>query len=222
MRLKLLFLAILIPFLVGAQATCKVLLSALDSVYVGDCKKGLADGSGEAWGKFYYKGKFVSGYPQGQGRAEYRDGTVYDGSWKKGLRNGKGTMTFMENGQTVEKTWIWENDTRQKEVLAPAYKVITKRNITRLNVFSQGEGETVWFHPMSDGGVASDFQDFSLSGSSGSEVTHSPKIGYENVTFPFTGTIRYKAWNKLRTMQYELFLEIEITRPGNWTVQIQN
>lgn len=222
MKVKILLIAVFVPLFVAAQETCKVLLPALDSVYVGACKKGQADGFGEAWGKFYYKGKFVNGYPQGEGRAEYRDGTVYTGSWKSGLRNGKGTLTYQENGRVLEKTWIWKNDVKQKEVFPQAYRIISQRNIGRLRVYNQGGANGVWFQPNSDGGVTTDFQDFSVSGNSGREMIQRPKIGYEEVTFPFKGSVRFKAWNKLRTAQYELYLEIEITQPGNWVVEIQN
>jgi len=138
MTVILLLISVMIPIFVSAQQTCKVLLPELDSIYAGECKRGLANGSGEAWGKFYYKGKFVNGYPHGEGRAEYPDGTVYNGSWKDGLRNGKGTVTFRENGDLVEKTWIWKNDVKQKEMLPAAYKIITQRNIGRLRIYDQG------------------------------------------------------------------------------------
>ena len=222
MKINLLLLLFFISLFVSAQETCKVLLPSLDSLYRGDCKKGLANGSGEARGKFYYKGKFVNGYPQGVGRAEYPDGTVYNGLWKNGLRNGKGTLSFKENGRMVEKTWIWENDLKQKEVVPPSYKIITQRNIGRLRVFDQGGTNSVWFYPKSDGGVISGFQDFLLSTSSGKEIIDIQKIGYEEVTFPFKGSVKYKAWNKLRTVEQEILLEIEITKPGNWVVEIQN
>lgn len=222
MKLMVLLISVIIPIFVTAQQNCKVLFPALDSIYMGECKKGLANGSGEAWGKFYYKGKFVNGYPHGEGRAEYRDGTVYTGSWKDGLRNGQGTVTFRENGNLVEKTWIWKNDIKQKEVIPPAYKIITQRNIGRLRVYDQGGTNSVWFHPKSDGGIISGFQEFGLSASSGREIIQTPMIGYEDVTFPFTGSVKYKAWNKMRTTEYELFLEINITKPGNWVVEIQN
>jgi hypothetical protein len=220
---KLLLISFIIPLFVTAQETCKVLLPALDSIYVGECKKGMANGSGEAWGKFYYKGKFSSGYPDGVGRAEYPDGSVYNGLWKNGLRNGKGTLTFKENGRDVEKTWIWKNDVKQNEVIPPSYRIITQRNIGRFRVYDQGGViNSVWFYPNSDGGVISGLQDFFLSGSSGKEISNNSKIGYEDVTFPFKGSVKYKAWNKLRTTEYELYLEIEITKPGNWVVEIQN
>lgn len=222
MKIRILLIAVMLPFIVSAQQPCKVLLAGLDSVYSGKCKNGLANGSGEAWGRFHYKGKFVDGYPQGEGRAEYPDGTVYAGYWKMGLKHGKGTILYKENGKEIHRTWMWENDVRVKEIMPPPYKVITQRNVSRMRVYKQGGESQVWFYPNSMGGVSTDFQDMQLSGTSGRESKFSPKFGFEDVVFPFKGAIRYKAWNKLRTTQFEILVEIEITEPGNWIVEIQN
>jgi len=215
-------MAIIFPLFVSAQQTCKVLLPDIDSAYVGKCKNGLADGQGEAWGKFHYKGKFEGGYPHGEGRAEYPDGTVYVGGWKKGQKHGKGTLFLKENGKVVQKSGLWQNDVMKKEIVAPSYKVITQRNINRLRIYKQGVGNYVWFYPNSIGGASSDFQELQLSGTSGKEIILNSKAGYEDVIFPFTGSIKYKAWNKLRTEQFEVLLEIEISDPGIWVVEIQN
>jgi hypothetical protein len=163
----------------------------------------------------------VDGYPNGSGKAEYLDGTIYIGDWKSGQKNGKGTIYLKVNGKVVGRQGIWENDVMQKEILAPPYKVITQRNLTRLRIFKQGEGNSVWFYPNSTGGVAS-LESIQLSGNSGKEVIFSPKYGYEDVNFPFLGSIKYMAWNKLRTAQFLILLEIEIYQPGNWVVEIQN
>jgi hypothetical protein len=218
----LIFIMLSLPVICISQEECRVLLPELDSVYMGDCKKGLAHGSGEAWGDFHYKGRFKKGLPDGQGTANYPDGTVYDGSWKKGLRNGRGTILLIKNGEKIEKNWIWSKGEKVKEILPPSYKIITKRNISRLRVYNQGGQNGVWFKAGSAGGAASNMEDARLTGSSGAETNYSEKIGYDNVSFPFLGTIKYYAWNKLRTTKYEIFLEIEITNPGNWIVEIQN
>lgn len=222
MKPTLLLFWIFLGFAASAQQPCKVLLPDLDSVYIGKCKNGLANGKGEAWGRYHYTGKFVDGYPQGSGKAEYRDGTVYIGLWEKGKRQGKGVVRKMESGMMKEKTYLWAADTIQEEVVPPPYKVITQRNVSRLRVYKQGEENYVWFYPNSTGGVASDEMDFQLTGSSGSEINYNPKFGYQDVKFPFKGSIRYKAWNKMRTTQFEILLEIEISEPGNWMVEIQN
>jgi hypothetical protein len=222
MKIGLLLIALLLPLSVSAQQRCQVLMPDLDSVYQGKCKDGIANGSGEAWGRFHYKGKFVNGYPEGMGRADYRNGTVYDGQWEKGQKNGKGTLYINMNGKVIEKHGIWQNDSLQKEILPPPYKVITQRNINRVRVYREGNGTTVWFFPNATGGMATEPEDIQLAGNSGSTIFSMPRVGYEDVIFPFQGSIRYKAWNKLRTAQIEILLEIEISQPGSWVVEIQN
>jgi len=222
MRIIFLIVGFVFPLSLFPQSSCKVLLHELDSVYIGKCSDGLADGLGEAWGAFHYKGKFVKGYPQGEGRAEYADGTSFEGNWKKGLKNGKGAIYILENGKTVKKLGWWENNILKKEIIPPAYKIITQQNLNRLRVFRQGNENYVWFYPNATAGLSTDFADIRLSGNSGTEIFMKPKLGFENVQFPFTGTIRYSAWNKMRTMQYEVYCEIEIYQPGNWVVEIQN
>lgn len=215
-------ITLLFSLTVCGQRECRVLLPGLDSVYVGKCKGGLADGSGEAWGKFHYTGKFSNGYPQGKGRAEYSDGTVYDGLWKKGMKQGKGTLYKKGNGKISERTGIWEKDSLIKELILPSYKVISQDNLIRVRVYKQSEGSYIWFYPVSTGGVISDFEDVRLTGNSGTEIIARPRLGYQDVRFPFTGSIRYSAWNKMRTTQVEISMEIEIYEPGTWVIETQN
>ena len=218
----LIFLIILTPVLSVAQDECKVLLPALDSLYKGSCKNGLAHGKGEAWGDFHYKGNFKKGYPHGKGIAVYPDSLVYNGYWKKGLRNGKGTISHLSDDVREEKIWIWRDDEKVREIVPSDYKIITKRNVERLRIYDEGGRSGVWFIPKSQGGLIDQYADMRILGDSGSQVKMPQRIGYENVTFPFRGSIKYYAWNKLRSMQYEIFVEIEVNKPGNWVVEIHN
>jgi len=222
MKFRFFFVFILIPLFTSAQENCRVLLSELDSVYSGDCKNGLAHGNGQAWGKFHYSGRFVKGLPNGHGKAVYPDGITYVGSWKKGLKHGKGTLSYTDKGEKIEKTYIWSKGEKGKEVLPPSYKVITKRNINRLRIYTQGGGKAVWFVPKSVGGADTEIEDFRVIGSSGIETQGNSRIGYEDIIFPFKGTVKYYTWNKMRTSRFEVYLEIEILEPGNWIVEIQN
>jgi hypothetical protein len=222
MKTGLFLLAFILQLSASAQKNCSVLLHGLDSAYVGKCKDGLANGSGEAWGIFHYKGKFANGYPQGRGRADFRNGAIFDGLWEKGKKSGKGTMYIKINGKVIEKFGFWQNDSLQKEILPNPYKVLNQRNVERVRIYREGEGNTVWFYPNALGGVANNPEDIQVTGNSGSSVSLRPKIGYQDVTFPFTGSIKYKAWNKLRTTQFEILLEIEIFQPGSWIVELQN
>lgn len=44
-----------------------------------------------------YVGQFKNNEHNGNGRYEFVDGGVYNGSFVKGLRDGKGTMNYVDN-----------------------------------------------------------------------------------------------------------------------------
>ena len=72
----------------GQESDCKVILPRLSGTYKGECKNGFAHGNGLAQGIDRYEGEFRKGMPEGRGVYRWSDGTFYDGSWKKGLREG--------------------------------------------------------------------------------------------------------------------------------------
>ena len=51
--------------MIFAQNPCKVLMKEISGSYSGECKKGLADGKGEAKGVDRYIGAFKKGLPDG-------------------------------------------------------------------------------------------------------------------------------------------------------------
>ncbi len=71
---------------------CSVNIDSLKGQYVGDCKKGKANGTGTATGVDSYTGEFKNGYPDGYGKYTWKNGSWYDGFWKDGLFEGQGTL----------------------------------------------------------------------------------------------------------------------------------
>ena len=65
---------------------------SLQGTYKGTCKNGLANGHGTAIGIDSYTGQFLNGYPEGNGKYTWKNGSWYDGAWKKGVDDGKGTL----------------------------------------------------------------------------------------------------------------------------------
>ena len=58
------------------------------------------------FGKGTYTGKTdSSGQPNGNGKAVYNMGVIYDGKWKNGKRNGKGIEIFEKSGRVFEGEW---------------------------------------------------------------------------------------------------------------------
>lgn len=93
---------------VHAQDTnCKVLQDSISGVYAGECKNGKAHGTGKATGVHTYEGDFKNGLPEGTGKYTWANGDYYSGSWKKGLKDGKGQLHRFEKGieHLVEGYW---------------------------------------------------------------------------------------------------------------------
>jgi hypothetical protein len=86
--------------LVARAQDCEVTIPALNNKYTGDCKKGLAHGTGIAEGEsVVYEGAFRKGVPHGKGMLKFKDGRSFTGEWKSGQVYGYGELTNA-NGST--------------------------------------------------------------------------------------------------------------------------
>lgn len=105
-----LFILFLSASAITAQP-CSVRIDSLKGSYTGGCKKGMADGMGTAVGIDTYTGYFKNGYPFGQGKYTWKNGSWYDGNWKQGLFDGNGTFYKAEDNKPDTATVItgyWE------------------------------------------------------------------------------------------------------------------
>jgi hypothetical protein len=222
MKREVLFTGILIvsvffPIL-SAQDDCKVLLPNIGVSYTGSCKKGLADGQGEAAGVDHYKGEFKKGYPDGTGTYTWQSGAIYVGKWVKGLREGEGKYTFkyMERDSVLSGQW---KDDKYIGIAALAPYVIEYRNsIERVTCVRSGDRPYVRY-------VFSrtNVDNLLLQGSSGMENINlfaSGFTGFEQVTFPFKGTVKFNAPSVLMTIILNCELRLTINQPGSWVVTI--
>jgi hypothetical protein len=90
---------------------CTVVPEALKGTYEGDCKKEKADGTGTAKGEDSYTGEFKNGYPDGKGKYTWKNGEWFEGLWKKGSREGQGTMHYTgKNSKDSVQTGFWKKD----------------------------------------------------------------------------------------------------------------
>ncbi len=82
---------------------CRVEPTSVEWILIdGGCVNGLAEGEGTAVSadhKRVYVGRFREGRFNGRGIYDWGDGTRYVGQWKDGLRDGKGTFWYFEDGQ---------------------------------------------------------------------------------------------------------------------------
>jgi len=204
-----------------AQETCKVLLPQISGSYTGSCKNGLADGKGEALGTDQYKGEFRKGLPEGKGVYIWQTGEKYDGSWKKGLREGTGTYTFKSDGKDTVLTGIWKEDKYVGEKAVATYVIQYRSGISRVSCLKSGDTPNYVVYKFSRaGGSADDINELMLTGSTGTETISNNFTGFEDVTFPFEGKIKFIAPNALRTAMMACELRYVINEPGAWTITI--
>lgn len=204
-----------------AQSGCKVLLPGLAGTYTGECRKGLADGEGEAIGTDSYRGSFRRGLPEGEGTYTWATGEVYRGQWKKGLREGHGTFTFRINERDSVQAGFWKEDHYLGSELIAPYKVSYRLGVTRTSFYSQGGPDKFVSFKFSRSGSSS----YSINGllmqaSSGTESVTTAFTGFQNVSFPFEGKVQFKAPNVLNTVINNYELRFTINQPGEWVVTI--
>lgn len=132
---------------------CIVKLRSISEKYEGGCKKGLAHGSGKAWGLTdFYEGQFKKGYPHGFGTYKWGNGTIYIGNFSKGLMNGEGELKIVaSNGKVEVKKGFFENG-KFIGLYKQPYKIISKlgiraikfqensidKNEVKINIYSKG------------------------------------------------------------------------------------
>ncbi len=123
---------------------CLVNWKALAGKYVGDCKEGMANGKGEAWGLHHYVGMFKDGMPNGTGVYYYSDSMYYSGSLQDGLKEGKGEMHYIDKGKpdsVVKGYWSADEYRGSKYV---TYHFTTTGNFDQVEITpSRASGKTV-------------------------------------------------------------------------------
>lgn len=204
----------------AAQNGCKVLMPSVSVNYSGECKNGLADGYGEAYGTDHYKGKFKKGWPHGKGTYTWVTGEVYRGEWKKGMRHGQGSYTFFVGDRDSTITGRWVRDkyvgTGNSEL---DYQVLYKNNIGRITVTRIGDGREIRFKFLRNGGEVP-VSNLLLYGDSGSELHEWAMDGFEDIEFPFTTKVIFSVANDFGAATLKCELRLKILKPGTYQVYI--
>jgi hypothetical protein len=204
----------------SAQSECKVMLPRIDVSYTGSCKQGLANGQGEAIGMDKYKGEFKKGFPDGVGTYVWQTGETYTGEWKKGLREGSGKLAFKYQGRDSVLAGIWKED-KYVGVRAPDPFVVEYRNsIGRVTCVKVGDRPYVKYKFSRNGGESNDISNLLMQGSSGAESNSGSFTGFEQVSFPFTGKVKFLAPNSFMTAPISCELRIVINDSGSWVVTL--
>jgi len=202
----------------NAQTQCKVLKPEISGSYVGECKKGLADGLGEATGTDFYKGEFVKGWPEGKGTYLWTNGATYQGEWKKGMRDGIGTYLYKKNEIDSVLDGKWRNDKYIGKVLSAPYVIEYRNNIGRVSFVRVSDRPYVKYKFSRNGIEANIFSNVLMQGSSGNESNNGSFTGFEQVKFPFVGKISFTAPNSFNSATLNCELRFTINEPGSWVV----
>jgi hypothetical protein len=210
-----------LPLILSQEPVCTVLVKNLQGTYIGDCKKGLAHGKGTAKGIDSYTGYFKKGYPHGKGTYSWAAGDQFEGFWQMGSKEGEGVFRTQIGGKDTIISGIWKDDKYIGPV--PLKPEIILNNGAKSITFSRvGDGTTITFMFMQVGNNNSGLSDLITFGSSGTEFTNGPYMGYEKVSFPFTARITYQTQNAFKTGYTTCALEFKISQPGRWDVRINN
>lgn len=203
---------------VQAQDKCETNIEGLNDLYEGDCKKGLAHGKGTASGDLgKYIGEFKKGFPDGEGKFFYVDGSTYNGEWDRGDREGFGDMTY-PNDSVVGGYW---KDDRYIGLYENTWEIVQQRGNARykLNKLSEGQNkiEIKFFRGGQENPSA--VTNMRLSATTGVQYNTPGYIGFEQVDFPVEVTLNYVVPNQLNTSTHQEFIRIMINEPGGWLIR---
>jgi hypothetical protein len=221
--LILLFIIFLMPAAPGQLTGCKVLLPSISGSYSGKCKNGLAHGKGIAQGTDYYEGEFSYGVPQGKGTYKWANGSVFTGQWIKGQKEGRGEMVYHTlAGDSVVRGY-WTKDNYVGDHLIPPYKINRSQGVVRSSIRRiSDKGSDVIIKILLGGLPNTEIEEFSMAYDNGSEYSLGSAYGIQNSSFPLDLKIRYRTWNQLHTIQYDVVFDLTINDPGKWDVTIFN
>ena len=163
----MIFVFLIFTYQLGAQSDCKVLLNNISASYSGKCKKGFAHGRGIAKGKDTYDGSFKNGLPDGKGTYTWSTGEEYTGEWDEGKRDGVGIYFYWEDDVKLAQEGMWADDNYVGPVPEKP-KVSASVGIERYSFQRQGDGYQVKVTTYINGTANVDLEDLIFHGSSGS------------------------------------------------------
>ncbi len=210
---------------------CKVELSNLAGKYIGECKKGFANGKGEAIGFHRYNGLFKNGLPNGKGCYYYSDSMYHVGNFQDGLKEGKGETHYTRTGlsDSVIKGF-WSGD----EFKGKQYTTYTFRSTAAFDMYdvipSDESGNTITIETITAG--SPDGTAISLNGSPGPILTVTELISSEDFNIRKLSTYstakKYSVSYLLTKFPAKLFvilsngktINLELYKSATWTVKL--
>ena len=199
-----------------------VLKKELVGSYVGDIKKGLAQGKGTATGQDSYTGDFKKGLPDGEGEYTDSKGNVYRGAFRSGLKEGKGILTLKTITGDSVIIGYWESDRYIGAEKIVPYEISNKTGAVNPRIYSAGAGNKVEldiYDPVNSTLITD--ATIIYTGQATNRTTFGRNY-YEDVVFPIEFDIRYNSHNKLGTTMVANTIHIKISKPGNWVINLKS
>jgi hypothetical protein len=218
--LTIVLVSLVFTFTAKAQTSCKVLLPAIAGNYAGECKNGIAEGSGQATGEDFYRGDFKNGLPEGKGVYTWKNGATYEGDWKLGLRHGRGIYSYKTHNIDSVLNGVWKNDKFLGEKAPEPYVIEYRNGVGRVTCMRIGDRPYVKYIFSRNGGESNNISGLMMQGSSGNESQTPAFTGYDYVKFPFHGNLKFFAPNNFYSATITCELRLTVNKPGGWLVTI--
>ncbi len=218
-NLILILSTLFLSFPPSEQSNCRVLKKSISANYAGECKGRLAHGHGIAQGEDTYEGKFKKGYPHGEGKYIWADGSYYVGEFQKGLRHGEGTMHSIDSATqslVAGNLALWKDDKYIMDVMEEEYSIIIQRNIVSLDFKKMNESKNfveIYLRNIVTLG------EYEMITSSGTNVRQGKRLLIENCEFPLNVRLEYETRNKVSEV-IKVFAHFEIESEGRWAVTL--
>jgi len=205
------------------QAACKAYLYSEIAAYEGECKDGLAHGTGSTTGEEYYEGSFKKGKPHGQGTLFYKNGDSFKGYWRKGLKNGKGQFFMKREGRAdsvLAGYWTDDKYVGDGPQKTP-FRVLQQLNVNRSRSEMIDEIDQQVELRIQRTGRPLEVTNLIFRGSSGISYQRGNGQGLTSVEFPFTANVSMFAVTITGNSFAPIEFSFEITKPGNWIVYLE-
>lgn len=213
----LLFFTIFISGYSFAQ-DCKVLKPEIATSYKGECKNGLANGTGTAEGQDSYFGEFKKGLPDGKGTYIWANGSIYKGYMKKGLREGRGSYVWHTANGDSTLIGLWNKGKYDKFGNTP-YQVGRTESIVRYSV-SKGlaVGNKITFRFMRGGKSCSEVSGLNVFRTSGTDGLNGTYLEIKDAVFPLEMRLTFTVPNLMYTIECNCVFNLTINEQGSWDV----
>jgi hypothetical protein len=207
----------------GQDSGCIVLLEELQGKYEGECKKGKAHGIGRAEGQDIYDGSFKKGWPNGKGTYTWRNGKQYVGEFNRGKMDGKGILNDIVQGKERILEGYWrQNEYIGKENL-PAYQITDRQSLENVKLSRTNErGNTIRIRMLRDGSLNTSVSDVFISNDSGSIRDTNGEIYIDEAKFPIEIMVKFSAQSRLNTVRLSCRTTFIINYPGDWLVRLDH